>query len=270
MWRRRWLFAAGCAGVLFTQAAALAQGRGGATWTTTAGDAGRTSSVRNDPKITAQSVAKDFKLLWKQKLSGPSGSPDSLAQPVLLPNIISFKGFKALAFVGGGDNNVYAIDYDLSRLFWSRHLTTTGAATRPASAACPGGLTTITRATPLAQPAAAGRGGRGAQPGGGGRGAPPSAPPMPGSGPGPNAVLGGVGGRGGNNNVYAITSDGQLHALNAQDGTDMVPPIAFLPANAKAVGSDPSTPFSTRRRLTPVAARRTRYGQSSWPTMPTP
>ncbi len=38
-------------------------------------------------------------------------------------------------------------------------------------------------------------------------------------------------------NVYAIASDGKLHALNPQDGTDMVPPIAFLPPNAKAVGS---------------------------------
>ena len=37
--------------------------------------------------------------------------------------------------------------------------------------------------------------------------------------------------------MYAIASDGKLHALNAQDGTDMVPPIAFLPPNAKAVGS---------------------------------
>ena len=41
---------------------------------------------------------------------------------MLLPNIISFKGFKALAFVGGDHDNVYAIDYDFSRLFWSRHL----------------------------------------------------------------------------------------------------------------------------------------------------
>ena len=233
---RRWLLAGGCAGVFFAHTTVLAQGRGGATWTTTAGDAGRTSSVKNDPKITTQSVAKDFKLLWKQKLGGPSSSPDSLTQPVLLPNIISFKGFKALAFVGGSDNTVYAIDYDLSRLFWSRHLATTGAGTRPTSDACPGGLTTITRATPLAQQAGVGRGGRGAQPGGRGRGAPPSSPPMPGSGPGPNAVLGGVGGRGSNNNVYAITSDGQLHALNAQDGSDMVAPIAFLQPTRRRSG----------------------------------
>jgi outer membrane protein assembly factor BamB len=60
---------------------------------------------------------------------------------------------------------------------------------------------------------------------------------MPGSGPGANAVLGGVGARGSNDNVYVIASDGKLHALNPQDGTDMVPPIPFVPANAKATGS---------------------------------
>src|SRR3982751_3380039 len=63
-------------------------------------------------------------------------------------------------------------------------------------------------------------------------------PPMPGSGPGPNAVLGGYGAaRGGNANVYAISSAGRLHALNPQDGSDMVPPITFLPPGARAVGS---------------------------------
>jgi hypothetical protein len=211
----------------------VAQGRGaGGTWTTAGGDAQRTSSVKNDPKITPQTVASDFKLLWTTTLTGASKTPAALTQPVLLPNIISFKGFKALAFVGGSDNSVYAVDYDLSRTFWSRHLEP-DAASASSSSACPGGLTTITRATPLTQQPGAGRGGRGAA----GRGAPPAMPPMPGSGPGPNAVLGGIGGRGSNNNVYAITTDGKLHALNAQDGTDMVPPIAFLPANAKAIGS---------------------------------
>jgi outer membrane protein assembly factor BamB len=61
---------------------------------------------------------------------------------------------------------------------------------------------------------------------------------MPGSGPGPNAVLGGYAAeRGGNPNVYAISSGGRLHALNPQDGTDMVPAIKFLPPGARAVGS---------------------------------
>jgi len=230
--RRAMVVSAAC--VVLGPTHAMAQGRGGGTWTTAGGDAQRTSSVKNDPKITPQTVTNDFKLLWKTTLTGPSKTPAALTPPVLLPNIISFKGFKALAFVGGSDNSVYAVDYDLSRTFWSRHLETAGAMAS-SSPTCPGGLTTITRATPLTPQPGAGRGGRGAGPAG--RGAPPAMPPMPGSGPGPNAVLGGIGGRGSNNNVYAITTDGKLHALNAQDGTDMVPPIAFLPANAKAVGS---------------------------------
>jgi len=233
VWMRRAIVVAAVC-VVLGETSAIAQGRGGGgTWTTAGGDAQRTSSVKNDPKITPQTVMRDFKLLWKTTLTGPSKRPAALTQPVLLPNIISFKGFKALAFIGGSDNSVYAVDYDLSRIFWSRQLATAGASVS-SSAACPGGLTTITRATPLTSQPGAGRGGRG---GPAGRGAPPAMPPVPGSGPGPNAVLGGVGGRGSNNNVYAITTDGKLHALNAQDGTDMVPPIVFLPANAKAVGS---------------------------------
>jgi len=51
-------------------------------------------------------------------------------------------------------------------------------------------------------------------------------------------VLGGYAAtRGGNANVYAISSGGFLHALNPQDGTDMVPPIKFLPPGARAIGS---------------------------------
>ena len=34
----------------------------------------------------------------------------ALTQPLLLQNIISYKGFKALAFVGGSADNVYSID----------------------------------------------------------------------------------------------------------------------------------------------------------------
>jgi len=235
---------------LFGATVASAQGRGGGAWTTTGGDAQRTASVRTDPRITKESVAKNFQLLWKRTLESPSKQPNALTQPVLLPNIISYKGFKALAFFGGAADNVYALDYDLSRVFWQRHLESGGAPAAP-TASCPGGLTTVTRSTPLAVPTGGGRGGRGQQPPGpgtppaagqGGRAAgPPPAPPsppMPGSGPGPNAVLGGVaGGRGGNPNVYAISSGGKLHALNPQDGTDMVPPIPFLPANANAFGS---------------------------------
>jgi hypothetical protein len=92
---------------------AEAQGRGGSNWTTVGGDAQRTSWVKTDPLISRENLQKPgSQLLWKTKLENQPRQLESLTQPVLLPNIISYKGFKALAFVGGSSNNVYAIDYD--------------------------------------------------------------------------------------------------------------------------------------------------------------
>ena len=98
--------------------------------------------------VSLESVRKPgaFQFLWKAKLDNQSRQSNSLTEPMLLNSIISYKGFKSLLFIGGSSDNVYSIDYDLNRLFWSRRL-------RPASGGgtpqCPGGLTAITRATPV-------------------------------------------------------------------------------------------------------------------------
>lgn len=203
--------------------AVQAQGRGGGAWTTVGGDAQRTSSQRTDAKISPDSMQKPgFQFLWKRKFD-EAGAPRQLSQAVLLPNIIAYKGFKALAFVSTSGDNVYAVDYDLNRMFWTQHLAT---AARPAATgACASGAPAITKSTPVAPPAPGGRG-RGAGPGGGGagRGAAPQGPVMP-------------GGRDAGDNVYAISSGGMVHIMNPQVGTDQIPPIKFLPAGAKVVGS---------------------------------
>ena len=180
------------------------QGRGGGIWTTAGGDAQRTSWVRADPKISKESVQKpDFQFLWKRKLDGPPGQVNVLTQPVFSsPGFITYKGFKGLAYVGGSADNVFSIDYDLNKPFWTTHLTT--GSTAVPTAACPGGLTTVTRSTP-AGPTAGGRG----------RG----------------------GGRGGGDYVNTVSSGGMLHSLNPQTGADMIPPVKLLPANARVVGS---------------------------------
>jgi hypothetical protein len=206
--------------------AAHAQGRGGPNWTTTSSDAQRTAWVKTDPRISKESFQKPgFQLLWKNKLENQPRQLESLTQPMLLSNIISYKGFKALAFVGGSADNVYSIDYDLNKIFWKRHLNTMPAGS--GTIACPGAMTTITRATPLGQTTPpAGRGGP---------------PPAPGGG--------GGGGRGGNTNVYAISSGGLLHTLNPQTGDDITPPVKLLPPSAKAVGAvliDPTMYVATR------------------------
>jgi hypothetical protein len=250
---------------------AQAQGRGGGAWTTVSGDAQRTSSVRTDPKISAESMQKPgFQFLWKRKLDNKPVQLNSLTQPVLLPNIISYMGFKALAFVGGSSDNVYAIDYDLNRPFWSAHLSTASAT--PGTAACPGGLTAITRQTPLAAaiPGGGGRG-RAGGPGAGAPGAPGAAAPGAGAPAAPGAGVPGApgaappgargaqegriagpggggfgrgnagpaiaGGRGGGDNVFAISSGGMVHVINPQVGTDQMPPVKFVPPGAKVAGS---------------------------------
>ena len=180
-----------------------AQARGG-EWTTTAGDAQRTAWVRADARLSREAVQEgQFRFLWKMKLDNQARQLESLTQPVLLSNIISYKGFKALAFIGGSADTVYSLDYDLARIFWTARLNTWPV--KNSTVACPGALTTVTRATPLGQT---------------------------GTAPGP-----GGGGRGANNNVYVIASDGEAHTLNPQTGDDLVQPVKFLPPNAKAMGA---------------------------------
>src|SRR5215212_8031975 len=110
--------------VMVTLAAAgvaQAQGRGGGAWTTAASDAQRTSSIRTDPKISVEAMQKPgFQFLWKRKLDEQSARPALLTQPIILPNIIAYKGFKALAFVGSSNDTVYSIDYELNRMFWTQ------------------------------------------------------------------------------------------------------------------------------------------------------
>jgi hypothetical protein len=232
-----------------------AQGRGGAAWTTVGGDAQRTSSLRTDPKISLAAMqAPGFQFLWKRKLDN-----ERLTQPLLLPNIIAYKGFKALAFVGSGSGHVYSIDYDLNRMFWDQKLATSVA--RPA--ACSAGMPVLTKSTAVAAGAGRGGGNRGAAGAGGagapargaaadapGRaGAPPSGTVAPAQGGGVGGFGGGGGrgrgasgpqianGRGGGDNVFAISTGGMVHVMNPQVGTDQIPPVKLLPPNANVAGS---------------------------------
>jgi len=196
--------------VIAAAVAVSAQGRGGGAWTTVGGDAQRTSFVRADPKISLAAMqSPGFQFLWKRKLDN-----DRLTQPLLLPNIIAYKGFKALAFVGSASGQVYSIDYDLNRMFWQQKLATSA----PKAAACSSGLPVLTKSTPPTPPV--GRGGGG----GGGRGRGATGPQI-------------ANGRGGNDNVFAISTGGMVHVMNPQIGTDQVPPVKLLPPNANVAGS---------------------------------
>ena len=233
-----------------------AQGRGGGEWTTAGYDAQRTAWLRGDAFLTKDAVQKgSFKFLWKMSFENEARQLNSLTEPIILDRLIGYRGFKSLAFIGGSDDRVFAIDTDLARPYWMTSLNysalTGGQA--PASWECPGGLiATPTRRTALAPSAFGGGGfgrggaragssvgepGKGAavlsqtppQRGGGppagrGRGNAPTAPASRGPAPIP---FGGV------DPLFAVGSDGFVHTLYVSNGENSEPAVPFLPPHTK-------------------------------------
>src|SRR5262245_41992351 len=235
---------------------ALAQ-RGGQEWLTSNADAQRSSWIQTDTKISVDSLRKPgFQFLWKLRLDNTSKQLNSLTQPILVGNIIGYRGFKSLALVGGSSDALYAIDDDLGRIYWKTGFNST-APQQNSSQLCPGGLTAAaTRPTPLApnRGAAVNRANAAralvGEPDQGfpdifGRGAAPAAPAVPARGaapaPGPEPPRGGGGVVGGptpfplNASVVVLASDGMVHQLSLQTGKDMVrQPVQFVPPNSNA------------------------------------
>lgn len=142
------MFASVAGGLMFAQA------RSAPDWTTQGFDAQRTSWMRVDPYISIENLSK-FQFIWKLKVvDNEPRFGNSLTTPVALGNLMTFRGFKSLIFVGGSSNNVYAIDYDFGTMFWrTHHNYTAGAREYAGSPTCPGGMTLpLTRATPLMPP----------------------------------------------------------------------------------------------------------------------
>src|SRR5437867_3170551 len=137
---------------------AVAQ-RPGQEWLTSNADAQHSSWIRTDSKISKEGMEKPgFQFLWKMRLDNEAKQLNSLTQPVLLDRLIGYRGFKSLAFVGGSSDTVYAIDYDLARIYWKTKFNSSPASPS-GSLLCPGGLTAAaTRPTSLL-PQAPGRGG---------------------------------------------------------------------------------------------------------------
>lgn len=249
-----------CGGV-----AVLHAQRGGGEWTTSRYDAQRTAWIRTDARLTKDAVQKGtFQFLWKAKFDNEPRQLNSLTQPVLQDLLIGYRGFKALAFVGGSADRVFSIDTDLARPYWTTHLNYMAATggRPPSSSRCPGGLTaTPSRRTSLTISAfgrggggrggrsgsAVGEPGRGAavlsqQPPAGRGGGPPAGAPAQGRAGAPPAGRGAAappGGRavapigfGGVDPLYVAGSDGYLRTLRVSDGADMNPPVPFLPPNA--------------------------------------
>src|SRR5215469_16035327 len=90
------VFLAGCA-------VATPQGRP-IDWPSSGGDAQRTGGEKVDVPITKDNV-KDFQLVMKRRLEDGANGPHSVIPPVVIGLLISYRGFKELAFVAGSSGN---------------------------------------------------------------------------------------------------------------------------------------------------------------------
>ena len=220
---------------------------------TTAGfDAQRTNWVRTDVRINRDSVSDgSFKFLWKHKYPGAARQLESLTQPVLLDFLVGYVGFKSLAFFGGADDVLFAIDTDLAKPYWTTHLTSMAAvgSTPGSTWTCPGGLFAApSRVTPRVPTTFGGFGGGGGratsavgEPGKGAaalsqarpqrpQGPPSGDVPPPPAGPArtaPSVPFGGV------DPLWTLGSDGYLRTVRVTDGGQVDPPVPFLPPNAR-------------------------------------
>lgn len=169
-------------------------------WPVFGGDSQRSGWEKSDTRITHENV-KDFELLLKRKFAYAHTGPRSLTPPVIVGLLISYRGFKELAFVGDASGAVWSVDADLNRVFWKRQFP-------PAPAACADGVAEMPALVPpvvFGKKAGAGK----------------KRPAIPGNGFGEVRP------------VFAVSNDGKLHKLNTSDGTDLAEPLDFLPARVK-------------------------------------
>jgi outer membrane protein assembly factor BamB len=206
--------ALGCASLSLAQIARTGD------WSTWGADIQRTGAERSDFRLNKDTI-KEFQFLWKMKLEEQPKGQRSLTPPVTIGTLISYRGFKELAFVGGSSNNFYAINADLGKMFWQRQLNYSSELPQAKETAGPCGAGLTVMASLVSGFARAG--------GGAGRGNDAS----PGRGAPAGRGLAGSGGFGASRPVIVIGSDGRIHRLNTANGDDMAQPVNFLPANSK-------------------------------------
>lgn len=93
----------------------------GPDWLNDGGDPQRSGWQQFEKHINAGNV-KDLKLLWKRQLDNKSVGLNSLTAPTIIGPIFTHRGIKELVFVAGASDNLYAVDADLGRVFWKRHI----------------------------------------------------------------------------------------------------------------------------------------------------
>ena len=213
-----------CATLIFLATVSSAQeGRG--DWALTGADVGQSGWQKDETVLTPDSVAANFKFLWKIQL-GKSGKGDrSFSEPLLAGRLINGQGFKDIVYWSSADT-LYAVDYELGNEIWKKQFNVP--AGKPATGCGVSSMNILMeppivinfRTRPRRAP---------------GTPRPPVPPPAD---PSVRRLgLAAGGGYFGLKGIYVLTPDGMLHEQVMTTGADFAPPVKFLPApNGSAFG----------------------------------
>jgi len=187
-------------------------------WPSTGGNPQRDGWSRGEKRLSKETAGK-IQFLYSFPLNNGAKGVNDLTAPTVLTNIITYKGFKHLVFLGGTSNAIYAVDADLGKLFFDTPLENHHASVK--GVGCTGEMTSnVAFAGNSLAPgrfglAAVNRIGRVAR----NKNKQPAthftmSPP-----------------------VYAVTGDGYLHSvLQLSGNAKTVEPKKFLPPDAHATG----------------------------------
>jgi outer membrane protein assembly factor BamB len=206
-----------CASALLCSTVTIAQDDRG-DWSLTGGDAGQNGWQKDELILTPDSIAANFKFLWKIQLGKPSGADRSFSEPLLAGRLINAQGFKDIVYWSSADT-LYAVDSELGSLVWKKQFN--AQATKPALGCGVSSLNVL-----MEPPIVINFNARRRRPPGTPR--PPDAPPAA-----PTERRLGVapgGGYFGLKGIYVLTPDGMLHEQVMTTGADFAPPVRFLPA----------------------------------------
>jgi outer membrane protein assembly factor BamB len=200
---------------LLCATASVAQDQRG-DWALTGADAGQNGWQKDELGLSPDSVAANFKFLWKIKLGQPSNAARSFSEPLLAGRLINAQGFKDIAYWSSGDT-VYAVDSELGSLIWKKQFNAGTSAS-----GCGVSSLNMLMEPPVVINFAARR-----------KRAPGTPrPPDPPKAESNQRRLGVPPGGGyfGLKGIYVLTPDGMLHEQVMTTGADFAPPVKFLPA----------------------------------------
>ena len=205
-----------CAAAFLCAAASTAQDQRG-DWSLTGADAGQSGWQKDELNLRPESIAANFKFLWKIKLGQPSKGARSFNEPLLAGRLINAQGFKDIVFWSSADT-LFAVDSELGTLIWKKQF--------DSGTSAPGcGVSSLSML--MEPPVVINFNARRRRAPGTPR--PPEPPPAQ-----PNERRLGVapgGGYFGLKGIYVLTPDGMLHEQVVTTGADFAPPVKFLPAS---------------------------------------